>query len=186
MTPPKLPDFLSESGFTTLLPEKRGQLRTRISAILKSRKELARSALPDAVNRAEGAFMTPALYPAPRSQGGRGRSFGHNADPRPLSESRRQRPTAAQTAQGVSQPHPSSEKPTQGEGPPKSKGFGSLIQRVTPLSSASVHPSHRRKTINRIHALRIRHGSLGLFVHLNGRQISIIRADRIQIAVLHP
>lgn len=132
MTPPKLPDFLSESGFTTLLPEKRGQLRTRISAILKSRKELARSALPDAVNRAEGAFMTPALYPAPRSQGGRGRSFGHNADPRPLSESRRQRPTAAQTAQGVSQPHPSSEKPTQGEGPPKSKGFGSLIQRVTP------------------------------------------------------
>lgn len=42
-------------------------------------------------------------------------------------KSRRQRLTAAQTVLGVSQSHPSPEKPTQGEEPPKKRGFGSLI-----------------------------------------------------------
>lgn len=120
MTPPIVLVVLSDLGIATLFPVKTGQSRPLISAILKRRKTLVRPALPDAVNRADGSFMTPALYPAPRSQGGRGLPIG-------AEESRSQRLTAGQTAPGVSQPHPRCESRTQGEEPLKKRGFGPLI-----------------------------------------------------------
>lgn len=81
MTPQIVLVVLSDLRIATLFLVKTGQSRPLISAILKSRKTLVRPALPDAVNRAEGSFMTPALYPAPRSQGGRGLPIGAESLP---------------------------------------------------------------------------------------------------------
>ena len=71
--------------------------------------------------------MTPALIPATKSPRCKapcpvGKPVHYNWLP-----SRLQRLTAGRTAPGVSQPHPRCESRTQGEEPPKSKGFGALI-----------------------------------------------------------
>ena len=122
MTPPIVLVALRELGVATLFSVKADQLRPRISAILKSRKTLVRPAWPDAVSRAEGSFMTPALYPAPRSQSGRGILLCRKPTTEVEGEYRPQRLTAGQTTSGVSQPHPDAESRTQGEEPPKKRG----------------------------------------------------------------
>ena len=127
MTPPIVLVVLSDLGIATLFFVKTGQSRPLISAILKRRKTLVRPALPDAVNRADGSFMTPALYPAPRSHGDEVCTLCRKPTAEAEEESRPQRLTAGQTAPGVSQPHLRCESRTQGEEPPKSKGLGALI-----------------------------------------------------------
>lgn len=126
MTPPIVLVALRELGVATLFSVKIEQSRPRISAISKNRKALVRPALPVAVNRAGGSFMTPALYPAPRSQGGRGILFCRKPTAEAEGECRPQRLTAGQTTSGVSQPRPDGESRTQGEEPPKKRGFFAL------------------------------------------------------------
>ena len=126
MTPPIVLVALGELGVATLFSVKIEQSRPLISAISKSRKTVVRPALPDAVNRAEGSFMTPALYPAPRSQGGRGLLLCRKPTAEAEGECRPQRLTAGQTTSGVSQPRPDGESRIQGEEPPKKRGFFAL------------------------------------------------------------
>lgn len=97
---------VSDFGATTPLALKIGQTRPLFLAILKSRKPLVRPALPDAVNRAEGSFMTPALYPAPRSQGDEVCTLCRKLAAEAEGESRPQRLTAGQTAPGYPSPSP--------------------------------------------------------------------------------
>ena len=97
---------VSDFGATTPLELKIWQTRPLFLAILKSRKPLVRPALPDAVNRAEGSFMTPALYPAPRSQGDEVCTLCRKLAAEAEGESRPQRLTAGQTAPGYPSPSP--------------------------------------------------------------------------------
>ena len=114
-------------GATTPLALKIGQTRPLFLAILKRRKPLVRPALPDAVNRAEGAFMTPALYPAPRSQGDEVCTLCRKPAAEAEGESHPQRLTAGQTALGYPSPTPRCESGTQGDERPKGGGVSTLI-----------------------------------------------------------
>ena len=131
MTPPIVLVVLSDLGIATLFLVKTGQLRPLISAILKSRKTLVRPALPDAVNRADGSFMTPALYPAPRSQGGRGLPIGaESLPPKRRKEAAHSGSQRGKQPQGYPSPTPDAKAAHRAKNPRKSGGSAPLFQRV--------------------------------------------------------
>ena len=71
--------------------------------------------------------MTPALIPATKSPRCYALCFRRKPAQSTWLLNRPQRLTAGQTAPGVSLPHRRCESHTQGEEPPKGKGFGTLI-----------------------------------------------------------
>lgn len=131
MTLPFVLAAVSDFGYTTPLALKKGQTRPRISAILKSRKTLVRPALPDAVNRADGSFMTPALYPAPRSQGGRGLPIGaESLPPKRRKKAAHSGSQRGKPPQGYPSPTPDAKAAHRAKNPRKSGGSAPLFQRV--------------------------------------------------------